>query len=207
MRETYKTWTADESEAFTSHYIDDGMSLLDSATAIGKSIGSARSFVRNTGIAPTYANRVKLKNPQLSPVELAYLAGIIDGEGSVKFWHNRKAGKTKPGVTIATTSPQLMDWMEARLDLPDAFRHAFRRPNNRPAWSFTFQGIGFLPLYEALLPYMVIKREEMTLLIQFSHSRLSKRILSPISPEEWEIVERCKVLKRSPSVRFDDSTQ
>jgi hypothetical protein len=202
-----KNWTPDELAIFTHLYLDERLTLKEAALKIGRSLDSAKGVVRAHRIFLTYADRLRLKCPELTPTELAYLAGIIDGEGSVMFWHNRKAGKTKPGVTITSTSEALVTWLRERVRFSDAFtvRHS-RQAKRLPAWAFVFQGISFVPFYEALLPYLIVKQRQMELLIAFSRSRLSQRIVSPILPEEWALVEQCKALTQRWS-RLSDADE
>ena len=99
----------------------------------------------------------------LTTIDLAYFAGIVDGEGSISCM--------APGITshyeisIGTTSPELLDWL--RIKLP--FGHLVTR---KPVMNLA--GTGFrkqqyewkirgaltvLNVLEVLIPYLTIKLE------------------------------------------------
>lgn len=113
---------------------------------------------------------------------LSWLGGFMDGEGSfviIKMSGNR----LQPRVQVANTHYRTLDWLTetlTRLELPHYIGHkhgaymgkdGYRR---KPQWVLMAVGLKrTLKWCQALLPYLVTKREQCELLIEFSHSRLS----------------------------------
>ena len=61
-------------------------------------------------------NRYKYERKQYSEVEIAYMAGIIDGEGSIyigNFSSNKKTGSKyyQTNIEVTNTDKNLMDWI------------------------------------------------------------------------------------------------
>ncbi len=51
----------------------------------------------------------------LSDAEAAYIAGIIDGEGSILLTRNRQDRYPSPQVSVTSTDHELLDWLCKRL--------------------------------------------------------------------------------------------
>lgn len=94
-------------------------------------------------------------------IDLAYLAGIIDGEGSINISCNPKHGRNYYSLKldITNTSDALMQWLE------DKFRGhigtSYARSQNRTnlhSWIVSGKQAQYL-LYK-VLPYLVIKTEQ-----------------------------------------------
>jgi hypothetical protein len=88
----------------------------------------------------------------LSP---AYVAGIIDGEGSI-FLRGRS-----PHISVSNTSQKLMD------ELAKFGGHLHSRQRNRsignlPAWDWVIHGEKAAIMLRACVPYLVIKQDKAT---------------------------------------------
>jgi len=50
----------------------------------------------------------------LTEVEKAYIAGIVDGEGTIGLWRHYKNETATPNVTIANNSLSLLQWIKSK---------------------------------------------------------------------------------------------
>lgn len=121
--------------------------------------------------------------------ELAYAAGIVDGEGCI-FIGNR-GGNATPKYTlkveVCSTTPVVLRWLRNRFggNITNATTPSDKqKPQQR--WSVSTAAAG--KFLAAIRPYMVIKAEQADLAIQFqlrmNHHRRGR---SPMLPEETEI--------------------
>lgn len=88
--------------------------------------------------------------------DLSYLAGLIDGEGSVGF-HSRGAGKTKRFVIkINMTDESVIDWLRSTFG---GYKHLRPRvrPNWKDQWLWQVQNAEAKALYEQVRPLLKIK--------------------------------------------------
>jgi hypothetical protein len=161
-------------------------------------------LTRNADVAFTRQN-VFMR--QLTPEELAYFAGIIDGEGHISLVKSRKKHRGKiytlyvPTLGVTNQSEKLVLWMSERI------RWTIHSLNpNKGEWGWAYRpavcGHGVKPLLEALLPYLVVKRRQAELLIQFIEMRGKKTTSDRVGKEEIAIREEIMALnlrRKSPS--------
>lgn len=104
-----------------------------------------------------------------SNLDLAYLAGIVDGEGSIKFAKNR------PFVAIYNSNLDLIHWIE-RLTGIGALAGADRR-GRVPCLTWRVGGSAnvFL-LCKALLPLLIVKKHDAEKVIQHLITKYGMRI-------------------------------
>ena len=97
------------------------------------------------------------------PVVLAYAAGILDGEGSISIVHSSPTSYSL-NVTVANTYRPLIEW------LVHHFGGTFTRYPATDKWRERFywrlHGPNAATLLEAILPFMVIKRQQATLAVE-----------------------------------------
>jgi len=87
--------------------------------------------------------------------DLAYLAGIIDGEGSVGN-HSAGVGKRRFVIEVKMTDEPLIDWLVATFG---GFKQ-FRPKQNikwKDQWRWRVQGKSAESLYAQVLPHLRIK--------------------------------------------------
>lgn len=87
-------------------------------------------------------------------MDLAYMAGIVDGEGSIRT----RIDTGRPFLAVYNTDKRLMDWLEQRTGR--AGRITDRR-GRVPCYTWIVQGVNdVVALCEALLPHLVIKKTD-----------------------------------------------
>lgn len=177
----------------------------DVAREMGWTAGALRAQKARMGLHRPLSLTVLPRPVTLTPVEVAYLAGLIDGEGTVSVklvGHRRTAW-----LSIANTSTELMDWLRATIPGPGAHMraHRIRAEGRRQVFSFLIIGLGWLPLFEALEPLLIVKRPQMRLLIEFCRIRLSQHNKAPWTERQRRIVAEIRALNTRWSVRLADA--
>jgi intein/homing endonuclease len=102
----------------------------------------------------THPHPVALSLPT-TEVELAYLAGIIDGEGSISRLNRDRPRRWT--VSIASTSPELIEWL---LQFGGHVHDLTNPLARKPGWQWvarTWRDVH--ALLSAVEPYLIIKRE------------------------------------------------
>lgn len=111
---------------------------------------------------------------QLSATDAAYLAGILDGEGSISISCCTRRGRLKTEITvgIANNCGPLLDWIAEVTGVGGLYR-AKRGHLHRSAWNLAgFQASVFL---KQLIPYLRIKKEQAALAVQFCETKSNRR--------------------------------
>lgn len=116
------------------------------------------------------------KVPQ-DPVKLGYLAGILDGEGSIFIGKGRskKGEKCFPAIAIVNTDFRLMQWLKEEVGgyirtKPD------KRPNHKTAYVWRTQAV--LDVYnilKAVSPHLTVKRGNAQKVLRFCQQRMEIR--------------------------------
>jgi len=141
--------------------------------------------------------KVRMKANQklnLSETDKAYIAGLIDGEGTIRISHDKKyRGSYWPRVSIANSNENLLKWVKTKIGLG-----YISKKKGKPH-EYWCEGYNVKPLLDAILPYLKVKRKHAELALKFLEKRLSrKRWLDPYTAEELEIVEELRKLNEKP---------
>lgn len=140
-----------------------------------------------------------LGNEQATSEELAYLAGLWDGEGSFQVVKNG-GQKYQARVKMTTTSPRLADHtctILKRLGLHPFVNVSAREGtngNNKTAYNVILGKFEEMRMFcEAVLPFLVEKDAHARLLLQFIVSRTKDGLkhgrVAPYTTEERAIVQ------------------
>lgn len=114
------------------------------------------------------------------PLKLAYLAGIVDGEGCLCIYrvnpakYNRYQNPCfRSSLTISNTRKELFNWIEEHFgNLNHSKKHRrsiFKKHSQHERWIYewTVQGNRLVDLCNQLLPYLVLKKRQAELMIEF----------------------------------------
>ena len=101
--------------------------------------------------------------------DLAYLAGIVDGEGCITITENMKGGRNyyRLVLDITNTSYDLMQWLE------DTFSHTirtsyYRSTNRTDMYGWTASGNQAQDLLRLILPYLIIKKPQAEIALEMN---------------------------------------
>ncbi|ARK32008.1 LAGLIDADG family homing endonuclease [Halalkalibacter krulwichiae] len=106
----------------------------------------------------------------LSISEAAYLAGIIDGEGTITLTKMNKTGNRRPIISIASTDKELLDYIQNLIGGYITTKKNYKPGTHKDSYVLTIkkkQAVFFL--LEATLPFLRItpKKERAELILQF----------------------------------------
>jgi len=127
------------------------------------------------------------KSLNLSETEKAYIAGLIDGEGTIGV-HKGKGACLTPRVQIANTNIPILTWLLEKIGT--GYVH-------RTEYETAFYDVK--PLLTATLPYLKIKKRQAELVMEFVDLRLSRsKWFDQFTQREIEIREELRKLNMKP---------
>jgi hypothetical protein len=103
---------------------------------------------------------------ELTTAEKAYIAGIIDGEGHVGIQSVKDGFYLK--IVISNSSKALIDWLLERL--PNKYvqkREAGHSTNTKDIYNLHISGKDAQELLSQIQEYLVIKKEQCAIALQF----------------------------------------
>ena len=90
----------------------------------------------------------------------AYLAGILDGEGSIDLYKNRRRNKPDVEVCVWNTSRELMDWLEANFQGYVRKRTPASVKGKLPMYGWRVRRRQKVEqILQGVAPYLIIKKE------------------------------------------------
>ena len=106
-------------------------------------------------------------------VQLAYLAGIIDGEGSIyigNFSRNKKTGAKyyQTAIEVTNTEEGLIDWLLENIGGRSYkyTKNQLPKNSNREVYRWIVNGDLLTNLCHLLLPYLIIKKNQCNIMIK-----------------------------------------
>lgn len=106
---------------------------------------------------------------QLTEADKAYLAGFVDGEGSIGYYFHAGKNRYEATLSITNTDPRIMDWIKVRIDYGNFVNYTKQDASGRRKHVAHVWRINNKPrvkdFLEAITPYLVIKREQAELLL------------------------------------------
>lgn len=111
----------------------------------------------------------RTKGTAMTEVELAYMAGIIDGEGCVNIWCRSDRKEYRLRLSVTNCDLSLMLWIKSTFG-----GYLYRREAQKAGWKTKYEWMvtgklldNVLPI---ILPYLKIKRRQAELAVCFRKS-------------------------------------
>lgn len=125
----------------------------------------------------------------LSVGEAAYIAGFIDGEGTISIWRekrpaNRSGYRFKAAVHVFNTDKSVLEWIKSTVGSGWIVVKNVPKPKHKQVWALVFSASTVKELLPQLQPYLKVKHLQASLVIQFlSLMRAgSRQIVSDLEP-------------------------
>ena len=97
--------------------------------------------------------------------EKAYMAGIIDGEGTVTLSRTHVDELPSPKVSVAYNSLDLLKWIKEKVGSGVIIKRSKRAPQHRNQYVLDISNNAALILLEELNKYLIIKKPHAELLV------------------------------------------
>ena len=118
-----------------------------------------------------FPSDVKLREKFEIQTELAYIAGIIDGEGSISIrkHSNRNWYEYQLRVDVKLTDQEIPYWFQELFGGGVCFRAPIG--NRKPAWQWTITDIKAANFLSSVQPYLHIKSEHCKIVLEFQETK------------------------------------
>jgi hypothetical protein len=173
---TYRPWSKEEEEILKRIYTDAPIEDILEALP-GRAWSSIKHKANKLGLSRRpicQLYRIHLLQPptlSISDVEAAFLAGIIEGEGSLTH-----SGPNHPRVTITNTNEKLIYYLKSLLnEAHPSLTLTVRNKRWKPCYTIIIDNLP--AIYAVLLrikPYLVSKREKAEEILQLIEEKRAK---------------------------------
>lgn len=158
-----------------------------------------------------YRRSIDYVPTEYKPTDLAYLAGIIDGEGC--FWIGIISKKETSGyvnehfrgvLKIDNTDRKLVDWLDTVFSGTSSARSrtTSSRKYEREVFTWVATGDRLLDLCEQVLPYLVIKKEHCENMIKFRKTYTNRLGSNQLSYEQIVTRQSCVEMSKKLNSRW-----
>lgn len=118
--------------------------------------------------------KVAEKTLDLTEEKSSYIAGVVDCDGSITIYKSKNSSSKcdfilKPEIKISNNSYKLIEEISSQLEI-----YQITEDNRSKCKYLSIEGKACLPLAKEIKPYLVAKREQCTLLIEWCESRLNR---------------------------------
>ena len=117
--------------------------------------------------------------------DLAYTAGIVDGEGSIGFVRVEQRKRFQLVVSVTNTNEWLIRWL--KFSFGGSIYVERRKGKDKDLWFWQVNARKALEFLKLILPYLKLKRPQAELGIKFTESR--PRYLGRHKTEEERAVD------------------
>jgi DNA-binding CsgD family transcriptional regulator len=184
-----KSWSGEEIQ-----FLKDNYGKIDSEEIALKLGRSYDAVIRKA--TQLKLSRLPREQLNLSETDKAYIAGILDGEGSISAIKTNCSKIDGYGVKLAVcynTYQKLIETLRRKIPTTWISVESRENPKHRMRWSLNITNPpDILHLLEQLLPYLVVKRRQAECAIEFLKLRMSKPKRSPYTAEEialWKMIK------------------
>lgn len=120
----------------------------------------------------------------LTEIDLAYIAGLVDGEGCISLEPPKKLrqGKFQSGrarIIVSMTTPDVLRWLKENCG-GTFYERKKRAVNQQPIFTWCLSGATVGHLLADLLPHMRVKHEQAKNAIEF---------LAVMKPPQWRLTD------------------
>lgn len=123
---------------------------------------------------------------KVSELQLAYLAGFVDGEGHITALKTKSKrvdwnDSYSPDFGLTNTNREILEHVRKLTGFGNIKSKSKGKPNWKPAWELDFDAIETQILLERLLPYLIVKKRQAELLLELMNKKMklgSRRVIS-----------------------------
>ena len=196
-------WRQEEIDALKTNWADNGRPKILSLLPL-KDWSSIRHKAFEFGLAKKafakyWRTYDKTASVILSEADRGYLAGIMDGEGTLRVMRALKKWYA-PFIQITNTDKVLMDWLQQILGVKGIgcmyYEGKRKNPKHKPKYVYNIASVqGVKQILEQTIDILKIKHRQAILLLEFISLKEEKADYG-VLPREKEIFEELTKLNR-----------
>ena len=116
-----------------------------------------------------------MSNRAWKKTDLAYFAGLIDGEGCFRLG-NQGTHRYTCSLSIGNTNLRLLHWVKQRFRgvIAEEWRNTLKHPRWRNCFRWTAYADDLDEIIPAIMPYLVAKREQAELIMLYRQTLAPK---------------------------------
>lgn len=111
----------------------------------------------------------------LTTAECAYLAGLIDGEGTITLARKYKGAHRHLLVSISNTERSVLEWVHRVIGAGRITTKRIYKPGHTPSYTYAISNIQALALLEQLAPYLQSYKRRRAELVLLKYKALTPR--------------------------------
>lgn len=139
-----------------------------------------------------YSPRIDL----LSEAEKAWLAAVIDCEGTISYVISNGKRGPKLHITVANMNLELLHRIQELIGAGEVRPHPPTGVGKQLTWNYRLHDYGNVyRLLQLLFPHLIVKRNRAKLALEFLNLRHSPDASFYYTEKELDVVERMKLLK------------
>ena len=120
-------------------------------------------ILRGASPAETSSILRRWENLSLNEVEKAYIAGIVDGEGTIGLWRHHKNETASPMVTIANNSLDLLQWIQSKVG-GNICSKKKRQAHHGDSYALSLKQDRAICFLNEIKSYLIIKKQQAELI-------------------------------------------
>lgn len=213
-----KNWSKIETEYLKENY---GRMPRDKiARKLHRTLSSIINKIHYEKLRLRQLKKIGKSFPSLTETEKAYIAGFLDGEGSIVFCVYHKKGiphRATPMIEIANNDREIMNWLAIKINgfakwkIPCKVNRNYLTKEQLSRIDDTYHlsvtgRFRIEPLLRDILPYLHIKKEIAEIVLIFYQQR-EDRFQKKFSIKDWKLVLKNRQLIDSRQKRHIRSRQ
>ena len=115
------------------------------------------------------------KVQSLSPTDTAYIAGFIDGEGTITLSRKHRGENRQLVISISNTEREILDYIKQVVGAGKITNKKIYHDNHTPSMTYAITNRQALDLLEQIFPYLRSYKSERSALVLEHYVRLTPR--------------------------------
>lgn len=201
LRKKHYFWTTEEKEILKANWAGCSgpqlLRMLPNKDWVSIRHKAVELQLAKKAFAKYWRTYEKIAPIKLKTIDRGYLAGLIDGEGTIRIVRALKKWYA-PFIQITNTDKRVMDWLQDLLGKKSVGRlyaeKKGRKPNFKPKFVYNIASVqGVKQILEQIVDILKIKKQQALLVLEFIKMKEEKEDYG-VLPREEELFEEVKRL-------------
>lgn len=136
---------------------------------------------------------------ELTDLQCAYLAGMIDADGHVGIYqHSKNSPSSRLILTISNTDVPMLEWVRETTGIGSVTQQAKGDTRNKPTFYWNTGAEAAASLLKQTLPYMIVKQARAMVAVEFQEGLATLANRADVEWRERYRAEMLRLNKRGP---------